>query len=62
MKTELDAVAPIKTKKITRKNVVPWKNNHTMKLKRECRASERRWRKTKLDILTENLKSYDKEI
>lgn len=37
-----------------------------MKLKRDCRSAERRWRKTKLEVhlnkFIENLKTYNKEI
>lgn len=61
IKTGLDAVAPIKTRKITTKKVAPWKKNQTMELKRDCRIAEYRWRKTKVvihhNILTEKLKN-----
>jgi len=43
-------------------NIAPWKLNSTVKLlKRECRKTERQWRKTKLpvhyNVYKENLKT-----
>jgi len=66
LKTALDVVAQLKTNKKTNKKVIPWKTDLTMKIKRKCRSAERTWRKTKLEIhfniLTENLKNYNKEV
>ena len=47
----MDTIAPLKTKSVTEKQKAPWKLNPTVKLlKRECRKTERKWRKSKLQI------------
>ncbi|XP_061587576.1 uncharacterized protein LOC133452342 [Cololabis saira] len=50
LKTTLDSVAPILTKRISRKPTPPWRTEEIKKLKRNCRSAERRWRKSKLTI------------
>ncbi len=45
----LDDIAPYKTKTVLGKAKAPWRNTERVKtLKRACRKSERKWRKTKL--------------
>ena len=47
----MDDKAPLKLKKLNRKQKAPWKQNPTVKLlRRECRKAERQWRKTKLPV------------
>uniref|UniRef100_A0A8C1P2D5 Reverse transcriptase domain-containing protein n=1 Tax=Cyprinus carpio TaxID=7962 RepID=A0A8C1P2D5_CYPCA len=46
----LEAVTPIKLKKVREKRTVPWYNSNTHSLKKETRRLERKWRKTNLDI------------
>ncbi|KAL2097497.1 hypothetical protein ACEWY4_006704 [Coilia grayii] len=47
----MDNIAPLKTKRVTDNQKAPWKLNQVVKLlKRECRKSERMWRKSKLQI------------
>lgn len=55
MRTALDTVAPLK--KLATKKKIPWKTNQTMKLKKDCRSTERRWHKTKLETHLNKLKS-----
>ena len=43
----LDAVAPIKRKKILHENLAPWYNDHTLVLKQALRKLERKWCSTK---------------
>ncbi len=47
----LDAVAPLRLKKIKEKSPTPLYNEHTHALKRAARKMERSWRKTKLEVL-----------
>ncbi|XP_056587301.1 uncharacterized protein LOC130407959 isoform X1 [Triplophysa dalaica] len=42
----LEAVAPMKSKRINEKNIAPWYNNTTRALKRETRKLERKWKQT----------------
>ena len=42
----LEAVAPIKLKKVREKRTVPWYNSNTHSLKKETRSLESKWRKT----------------
>ena len=43
----MDNIAPLKNKRITDNNKAPWKQNLAVKLlKRECRKTERKWRKS----------------
>ena len=63
----MDDIAPVKTKLITGKTKAPWRNAETVKsLKRTCRKSERKWRKTKLQIdynlYKDILSKYNNEI
>ncbi len=44
----LEAVAPIKLKKVREKRTAPWYNSYTHSLKKETRNLERKWRKTDL--------------
>uniref|UniRef100_A0A8C2GW53 Reverse transcriptase domain-containing protein n=1 Tax=Cyprinus carpio TaxID=7962 RepID=A0A8C2GW53_CYPCA len=46
----LEAVAPIKLKKVREKRTVPWYNSNTHSLKKETRSLERKWRKTNLEV------------
>ncbi|KAL2093106.1 hypothetical protein ACEWY4_010418 [Coilia grayii] len=47
----MDNIALLKTKRVTDNQKAPWKLNPVVKLlKRECRKSERMWRKSKLQI------------
>uniref|UniRef100_A0A8C1SIN6 Reverse transcriptase domain-containing protein n=1 Tax=Cyprinus carpio TaxID=7962 RepID=A0A8C1SIN6_CYPCA len=46
----LEAVAPIKLKKVREKRTVPWYNSNTHALKKETRSLERKWRKTNLEV------------
>jgi len=62
----MDDIAPFKLKKVNSKQKSPWKLNSTVKLlKRECRKTERQWRKTKLPvhyiIYKEKLKNFNFE-
>jgi hypothetical protein len=63
----MNNVAPLKLKSITSKKKAPWLNSPTVKLmRRECRKSERKWRKNKLQvnlqIHNENLPKYNFEV
>ncbi|XP_061565834.1 uncharacterized protein LOC133420655 [Cololabis saira] len=63
----MDDIVPIKTKLISGKTKTPWRNVKTVRaLKRNCRKSERKWRKTKLQadykIYKNMLSTYNKEI
>lgn len=63
----LDAIAPIKTKLITKKNKSPWRNTPPVKTKKlELRRAERKWRKSKLHIHYEiykaSLHSFNLEL
>ena len=66
LKTTLDSVAPLLTKTIKIKHTLPWRNEETKKLKRNCRSAERRWRKSKLtihyQILRQQLKTYNNAV
>ncbi|XP_057183270.1 uncharacterized protein LOC130549963 isoform X1 [Triplophysa rosa] len=46
----LDAVAPMKSKKINEKNIAPWYNSTTRALKRETSKLERKWKQTQLEV------------
>ncbi|XP_073702519.1 uncharacterized protein [Garra rufa] len=46
----LEAVAPIKLKKVREKRTAPWYNSNTHSLKKETRNLERKWRKTNLEV------------
>ena len=50
LKEILDKHAPIISKVLRIKTVSPWFNNEVRKLKREKRAAEAKWKKTKLDV------------
>lgn len=63
----INTVAPLKTKTITGKVCAPWRNTDViLKLKRECRAAERKWRSTRLtvhqDIYKNSLKKFNVEM
>ncbi|XP_062379523.1 uncharacterized protein LOC134068036 [Sardina pilchardus] len=63
----MDGIAPLKSKKVKDKQKAPWKQNPAVKLlKRECRKTERKWRKYKLqihyDIHKDMLRTYNFEI
>lgn len=45
LKSTLDSLAPLLTKKIKARPTPPWRNEEIKKLKRDCRSAERRWRK-----------------
>uniref|UniRef100_A0A3P8P5K8 Reverse transcriptase domain-containing protein n=1 Tax=Astatotilapia calliptera TaxID=8154 RepID=A0A3P8P5K8_ASTCA len=66
LKKSLDSVAPLTTKKINVKHASPWRNEEVKKLKRNCRAAERRWRKNKNNInhqiFCEQLKVYNNTL
>ncbi len=46
----IQAVAPIKLKKVREKHTAPWYNSYTHSLKKETRNLERKWRKTNLEV------------
>ncbi|XP_058628888.1 uncharacterized protein LOC131538788 [Onychostoma macrolepis] len=46
----LEAVAPIKLKKVREKRTAPWYNSYTHSLKKKTRNLERKWRKTNLEV------------
>ena len=46
----LDAVVPLKRKKIPQKMLAPWYNDHTRALKQALRKLERKWRSTNLQF------------
>ncbi|XP_058637889.1 uncharacterized protein LOC131544010 [Onychostoma macrolepis] len=46
----LDAVAPLRLRKIKDKSPTPWYNEHTHALKRAARKMEHSWRKIKLEV------------
>lgn len=51
MENIMDDIAPVKVNTITNNQKVPLKQNPTVKLlKRECRKTERKWHKNKLQI------------
>jgi len=63
----MNDIAPFKIKRATEKQKAPWKSNPTVNLlKRECRRTERKWRKSKLpshfEINKEMLRKYNSEI
>ncbi len=62
----LDAVAPLRLRKIKEKSPTPWYNEHTRTLKRAARKMERSWRKTKLEVFLiawrESTLSYRKAL
>ena len=43
LRKTLDAVAPLKRKKIPQKKLAPWYNDHTRALKQALRKLERKW-------------------
>ena len=61
----LDSVAPLRTKR-TKALSEPWLNDSTRGLRRACRQAERRWKKDKLrvshEILKSRLSDYQKAI
>ena len=56
LESALDIVAPMKIKKKQNSRATPWINEHTRSLKKECRRTERAWRKNKLTIHLEIFK------
>ena len=47
----MDDITPIKNKSVSGKPRAPWRNSQAVKImKRECKTTERRWGKTKLQI------------
>ena len=47
----MDDIAPFKLKRVTEKRKAPWKQNPTVNLlKSECRTTERKWHKFRLQI------------
>ena len=46
----LDAVAPIRKKRIKEKTPAPWYDHHTAALKKVARKMERNYRNTKLEV------------
>ena len=62
----LDAIAPLKTKTKSRAKLSPWLNKDIRSLKRECRKTERRWKKSGLQVhlahLKSSLKAYNKLV
>lgn len=63
----MDDIAPVRIKLITGKMKTPWRNVERVKvLKRTYRKSERKWRKTKLQVdylrYKDHLTKYNKEI
>ncbi len=46
----LEAVAPIKLKKVREKRTAPWYNSNTHSLKKETRNLEHKWRKNDLEV------------
>lgn len=50
LRKTLDAVAPLKRKKISHRKLAPWYNDHTRALKQASRKLERKWRSTKLQV------------
>ncbi|XP_052435822.1 uncharacterized protein LOC127975848 [Carassius gibelio] len=46
----LNAVAPLRLRKVKENTMTPWYNEHTRTLKRAARKMERSWRKTKLEV------------
>jgi hypothetical protein len=63
----MDDIAPLQFKKVMDKQKAPWRQNPAVKLlKRECRKTERKWRKYKLqihyEIHKEMLRTYNSEI
>ena len=57
LESALDIVAPMKTKKKNNSKITPWINDHIRSLKKQCRKAERAWRKNKLTIHLEILRS-----
>uniref|UniRef100_A0A3B3CIL0 Reverse transcriptase domain-containing protein n=1 Tax=Oryzias melastigma TaxID=30732 RepID=A0A3B3CIL0_ORYME len=67
MSNIMDSIAPSKVKVISGRKKSPWRNSILVKNgKRECRKSERRWRKSKLqvdyDIYKEKLHLYNLQL
>ncbi len=66
LSSALDKVAPLELKKVKTKTMPPWRNTEIIKLKRNCRMAERKWRKTKLTIhlqlYREKMSTYNKAI
>ncbi|KAL2095649.1 hypothetical protein ACEWY4_007797 [Coilia grayii] len=66
LKEILDEVAPLKTKHSSRVKTSPWMNESVREKKRQCRAAERAWRKSKLEvnriILKEHIITYNNTI
>ena len=66
VRSALDKVAPVKTKRRHNAKVTPWLNEHIRSLKRECRRDERAWRKSKLTvhlhILKQSTAAYNKAL
>ncbi len=66
LKSSLDSVAPLITKKVKTKPTPLWRNKKIRKLKRKCRMAERKWRKNKLTInhqlFHEQLKIYNSAV
>uniref|UniRef100_A0A3B3DTS3 Reverse transcriptase domain-containing protein n=3 Tax=Oryzias melastigma TaxID=30732 RepID=A0A3B3DTS3_ORYME len=67
MSNIMDSIAPSKVKVISGRKKSPWRNSIVVKNgKRECRKSERRWRKSKLqvdyDIYKEKLHLYNLQL
>nr|XP_055053668.1 uncharacterized protein LOC129438773 isoform X1 [Misgurnus anguillicaudatus] len=62
----LDAVAPIRKKKIKEKPPAPWYDHHTAALKKAARKMERNYRSTKLEVWraawTDSVKHYRQAI
>ena len=66
LESALDIVAPMKTKIKHKSRVTPWINEHMRSLKKECRRTERAWRKNKLtihlDIFKKSTAAYNKAM
>jgi hypothetical protein len=45
----LDQYAPLKTKTVTKRPIVPWFNEHVEAAKRQRRKAEKKWRRTNLN-------------
>ena len=57
VKTLLDELAPLRTKRIPDKKKEPWINTDITQLKQACRKAERTWKKTNLHIHLDILKN-----
>ena len=67
LKSTLNSVAPLLTKTIKIKLKPPWRKiDEIIKLKRNCRSAERRWRKSNLtthyETLCQQLKTYNNAV